>query len=647
MNIMLQIAGLVVMIVIFIFYISDRAAAVKSNKLFLYQSIAITTSVVIDIFSIVVINTPGMTESFLSYFLARTYCISCLVVVSLALLYVLLDTRMSKRSSIIFKIICGVIFIIGSVLAIVLPLGIVYDPDGLNDYTEGLAITITFVLVFVVMALTLGIAIANKKKMYRKRFYGVCIFLGIWVLGAGIQALVNYALGFLNVTILCTSFAETMGSLVIYMMLENPSFNIDRVTGSLNQRALEEYLQDCYKKKLKMGFILIDYDTTVSSSIMGYNSFSKALTDLLREYGAKKIFKNDKDKFIVIKNYETKASIEENIDTFKEEIYKRNNIKSEIPFKIFYYKDISLFYDENDLIRSITYIVNKSRYTDKRLIEVNKKLADEVHKKFVLDKKCDLAFSNRNIEVFYQPIYSNQESAFTAAEALVRLRDEDGNLIYPGDFIDEMEKDGRIVELGKIVFEDVCKFISENDMEKLGLHYIEVNLSAVQCMQERLAATYIQIMKKYKVNPKYINLEITETAQSTRKTLLKNMDILREYGVSFSLDDFGTGNSNLNYIVEMPVEIVKFDKSMVTSYFENRIASFVMNSTIDMIKSLGHKIVFEGVEEEAQIFQVKLMKVDYVQGYFYSKPIDQYSFVEFVDKHNNKKDEDLDSKEIE
>ena len=641
MNIMFQVAGFAVMIIIFIFYFSDRAAAVKSNKLFLWQSIAITTSVVIDIFSIVAICTPELSFSFLSYFLARAYCISCLVVVSIALLYVLLDTGLSKKNSNIIKIIAGVLFITGSVLAIILPLEIHPDYEGLNNYTAGLAITITFVIVFIIMALTLGVAISKRKQMYKKRFYGVCIFLGIWVLGAGIQALVNYGLGFLNVTILCISFAETLGSLVIYMMLENPSFNVDRVTGSLNQRALEEYLQDCYKKKLKIGFILIDYDTTVSSSIMGYNSFSKALTDLLREYGAKKIFKNDKDNFIVIREYDTKASIEESIDNFKDEIYQRNNIKTEIPFKIFYYKDISLFYDENDLIRSITYIVDKSKFTDKRLIEVNKRLANEVHQKFVMDKKCDLAFSNRNIEVFYQPIYSNQDSAFTAAEALVRLRDEDGNLIYPGDFIEEMERDGRIVELGKIVFEDVCKFISENDMEKLGLHYIEVNLSAVQCMQDRLASTYISIMKKYKVNPKYINLEITETAQSTRKTLLRNMQILREYGVSFSLDDFGTGNSNLNYIVEMPVEIVKFDKSMVTSYFENRIASFVMNSTIDMIKSLGHKIVFEGVEEEAQIFQVKLMKVDYVQGYFYSKPIDQYSFIQFIDKHNNKKEDNV------
>ena len=84
----------------------------------------------------------------------------------------------------------------------------------------------------------------------------------------------------------------------------------------------------------------------------------------------------------------------------------------------------------------------------------------------------------------------------------------------------------------------------------------------------------------------------------------------------------------------MPVDIVKFDKNMVNSYFENRIASFVMNSTIDMIKGLGHKIVFEGVEKESQIQEVKQMRVDYVQGYFYSKPIDKFAFITFVIENN-------------
>ena len=115
---------------------------------------------------------------------------------------------------------------------------------------------------------------------------------------------------------------------------------------------------------------------------------------------------------------------------------------------------------------------------------------------------------------------------------------------------------------------------------------------------------------------------------------MNNIEILKDYGFTFSLDDFGTGNSNLNYIVEMPVDIVKFDKTMVNSYFNNEIASYVMNSTINMIKGLGYKIVFEGIETYEQTLVVRKINVEYIQGYYYSKPISQSDFIEFLKSNN-------------
>ena len=636
MNILLQVAGFFVMIVIFIFYFYDRDAAVKSNRLFLYQSIAITISIFLDIFSIVMFNTPELTYSILAYGSGKLYLVSCLTVAFFGLFYVLGDSYLPKKLFRITKYCAIVLLLVGSVLALTLPLEITYDPDGLNDYTGGPAVIVAYVFTFVFMLSTLIIAIINRKKMYKKRFIGVCIFLGTWTLGASVQAVVNYFFSNSGVVILSVSFAETLGALVIYIMLENPALNIDRVTNALTHRAFEEYLEDCIKKKTKTEFVVVDYDSTIASSIMGYNDFSKAFTDVLKEFKPKKIFKNDRDNFVIVRNDLTKESLASAIYHFKEMIYTRNNIKTEIPFKVMHFKDLSLFYDHEDILDSIDYLVDNISNYKNEVIDVNNDVVNKIHDKFLMDKKCDMAFLNKKIEVYLQPIYSNEDSAFTAAEALVRLIDENGSLIYPKSFVEEMEKDGRIIELGKIVFEDICKFISENNMEELGLHYIEVNLSAVQCMQENLADTYINIMEKYKIKPKHINLEITETAKSTRNTLLKNMDILKNYGVSFSLDDFGTGNSNLNYIVEMPVDIVKFDKDMVDSYFEDRIALYVMNSTINMIKGLGHKIVFEGIEELEQLNQIQLMNVDYIQGYYYSKPIDKESFIKFIISNKKK-----------
>ncbi len=635
MNILLQVAGFCVMIVIFIFYFNDRKSAVKQNRLFLYQSIAIFWSLFFDIFSIVLINTPDLTYSILTYAICRIYLVSCLVVVFFGLLYVLGDLKeLSQKKRKIILICASTLLIINSTLIMFLPLEIVYDPEGLNDYTSGVPIILTYVTTFIFMALTLEIAIANRKYMYHKRLKAVIIFISVWVFGSAVQGLFNYVLADLGIIILSVSFTETLGSLSIYIMLENPALNVDRVTGALTKRAFEDYLDNCYKKNENVEFFIVEYDSTVTTQMVGTDKFSRSITKLFYEFKAYKIFKNDRNNFIIVRHKESKRSLPLVLADFKKELYLRNNIVTEIPFKIFYFNNISLLYDSRDCLDVMDYLVRNDNKFNEQITLITKEIVAEIHEKFELQKKCDIAFAKRNIEVYLQPIYSTRTSNFSSAEALVRLKDEEGNLIYPGDFIEDMELDGRIIELGKYVFEDICKFISSNDMEKLKLSYIEVNLSAVQCMQEDLASNYIEIMEKYNVNPKYINLEITETAHSTRVNLLKNMAILNDYGVSFSLDDFGTGNSNLNYVIEMPVDIVKFDKTMVNSYFENKIASFVMNSTINMIKGLGHKIVFEGIEQEHQIALLQNMDIDYIQGYFYSRPIDKDAFIEFIKANN-------------
>ena len=633
MNIMLQIAGFFVMIVIFIFYFNDRKAAVKSNRLFLYQGIAIFTSLFLDILSIVLINTNGLTYSGFTQVICRLYLVSCIVVVYFGLFYVLGDSYFTKKIVRTYKVIAGVLLFVGAALSLTLELNVVYDPNGLNDYTEGLPIVITYLDTFILMAITIVIATIKRKHMYKKRFIGVYIFISLWVFGAGVQALFNYLLTNLNIVILSVSFAESLGALVIYIMLENPALNLDRVTGTLTQRALQEYLSDCYEKERNAELIVIDYDTDIASSIKGYDAFAIAVSKLLKEFDVEKIFRSDNNKFVVVRKVDSPV-LELNVKKFKEELFKRNNINSEIPFSIIHYKDLGLFYNPEDLLDSIDYVLAKYKNLDSRIILVDEYLAEEIHKKFLINEKCDNAFSNGNIEVFYQPIYSTKLKSFVSAEALVRIRALDGTLIYPGDFILDMERDGRIVDLGIMVFEKVCEFISCNNMEELGLHYIEVNLSAIQCMQENLADKYISIIEKYNINPKYINIEITESAKSNRTRLLENINKLKNYGLSFSLDDFGTGNSNLNYIVEVPIDIVKFDRGMVTSYFDNKLASYVMNSTIEMIKGLGYKIVFEGVEEKAQVDKVIDMGVDYIQGYYFSKPIDKNSFVKFIKANN-------------
>ena len=114
------------------------------------------------------------------------------------------------------------------------------------------------------------------------------------------------------------------------------------------------------------------------------------------------------------------------------------------------------------------------------------------------------------------------------------------------------------------------------------------------------------------------------------------MQKLIDFGVKFSLDDFGTGQSNLNYIVYMPVDIVKFDRDMINAFFANTKARYVMEAAIQMIRGLGLKIVAEGIETESQYLKMKEMGINYIQGYFFSKPLSEKEFKIFISENNCK-----------
>ena len=247
------------------------------------------------------------------------------------------------------------------------------------------------------------------------------------------------------------------------------------------------------------------------------------------------------------------------------------------------------------------------------------------------------AIKTGGFEVYYQPIYEDKTGKFASAEALIRLRDNlsnDGEFIPPSIFIPLAERNGLIVQIGEIVFESVCKFYTESKLEKLGVEYIEVNLSPVQCVQQDLTLRLQNIMRKYGIAPEHINLEITETAQSRDKHVMqRNIRTLLNRGVTFSLDDFGTGFSNIDNLASLPVSLIKFDKSLIDNAMADENSRIILSSLMTMLKCLKYKCVAEGVENLEMLEMVRSMGCDYFQGYLFSRPIPSPTYVQFLKKN--------------
>jgi len=234
-------------------------------------------------------------------------------------------------------------------------------------------------------------------------------------------------------------------------------------------------------------------------------------------------------------------------------------------------------------------------------------------------------------QVYYQPIYSVEEKRIIAAEALVRLFDEKLGFISPEKFIPLAEKEGYILKIGRFVFQEVCRFYSENSLQEKGIDYIEVNLSAIQCMQYQMAEEFIGIMKENNIKAKQVNFEITETsAMITNRAVALNISRFENHGIALSLDDYGTGYSNLSYLYHMPFHFIKIDKSILWSSEKNDKADITLQNIFRMAKKLQLKIVMEGVETEAQIRKLLTMGCDYFQGYYFSKPVCGKDFLDYV-----------------
>lgn len=236
-------------------------------------------------------------------------------------------------------------------------------------------------------------------------------------------------------------------------------------------------------------------------------------------------------------------------------------------------------------------------------------------------------------QVYYQPIYSTEKKRIVSAEALVRLFDEKLGFISPEIMIPLAEREGYILEIGKIVFTDVCRFFKENSLTDKGIDYIEVNLSGKQCMQNKLAESFLEIMKEHGLSSSQINFEITESsAMITNNAVVNNINYFEENGVALSLDDYGTGYSNLSYLYQIPFRILKVDKSILWSSESNKKADFTLQSIFDMSKKLGLHVLVEGVETETQITKLLSLGCDYFQGYYFSKPVPGEDFVRYIEE---------------
>ena len=259
------------------------------------------------------------------------------------------------------------------------------------------------------------------------------------------------------------------------------------------------------------------------------------------------------------------------------------------------------------------------------------------HAVYLLQMENDLrrAIDREELRVHYQPIVSLDSGQLAGFEALVRWQHPERGFINPSDFIPLAEDTGLIVPLGIWVLRRACEQLGKWQWQSAANRslFMSVNLSGKQVARPRLVSEIRQVLEETRIDPKYLKLEITESAvMENAETAVQLLRRLKALGVQLSIDDFGTGYSSLGYLHRFPVNTLKIDRSFVGRIGEAAENIEIVRTIISLAENMGMEVVVEGVETLSQLAQLRKLNCQYGQGYLFSRPVDAESVSTWISR---------------
>lgn len=449
-----------------------------------------------------------------------------------------------------------------------------------------------------------------------------------------IAAIIGVYIQLVNMDIKAELFAEAIALMGAMIAIESEDDRLDADTRIYNRRALQMDIHSIITMKEQASLIFIKISNAniierVTRST-NYDVFSIAVADYLKTLVPRyKIYHPNKECFVIIFNQFDKVSISQIIANiilrFEDEwqLYRTafkldaNILNAKIPTDLNTYDDI--IYIADSIIPSGTISPGEEFHWIRRRIDVEQAIRNSL--------------IQGNFEVHYQPTVYADDFHVHGAEALVRMNDSVVGAISPQEFIPIAEQIGVVDQIDDYVLSEVCKFIKECNPIKYQYDCINVNLSVIQCLQNGFVEHILKLVDEYGIDHSYINFEITESVGAEDYfTLAKVAHDLKISGFHLSMDDYGTGYSNMEGMFELEFDIVKIDKSILWNADKSERGRSLLVNSIRMIKDLGCEVLVEGIETKEHVELLQQYDVDYMQGFYFSKPIPKTLFLDYLSK---------------
>ncbi len=627
-----DIAAVFVTLFIAYYIIFKKGIRKNANRVFLGMILINFIAEISDIFGSLANNHPEYTTEVIKDFWNYLYISShnTLAYVLVVYVFYLIGYEKSKRSALI---IAAAPFVIEMIILFTNPFHkriFYYNEEG--KYLHGNLFFIIYAIALAYMIFAIYLTIRHRKGISSSITRALLFFISITFVPVIIQIIFpDYLL---------TLFFETIGLMGILFTIESKEETVNPTTGALNRYALNSALDRAMANKGNVLLLIKIPNLNFYNKMIGFENMNGILRRISKwmdeAYTPNTCYDCGRGHFAVLcEGIEDDAigHIRETTMSRFEQPWGKGEFSLVFPvqFGVIRIPDDVKSLDDIFMLIDLPFDGKVSSELDV------KKAVYRYERGVLIERLIDKALKEKSFEVYYQPVWNSHTGTFTAAEALCRLIDSEHGMIPPDEFIPVAERNGSILDIGLFVFEEACKYYQEGRLKSLGIEYVEVNLSVVQCLSKNLKKQFDDILRKYQLSADKINLEITESATiENQKVLYDTIEVLKKSDFVFSLDDYGTGYSNISYMYAMPFSIIKIDKSILWKAKDPKTGEVEKNgliyleNTIRMLKEMGYSVLVEGVETVEQKMLLEELGCDYFQGFYFSKPVSKQVFADYL-----------------
>ncbi|MBR3314432.1 MAG: EAL domain-containing protein [Atopobiaceae bacterium] len=493
-----------------------------------------------------------------------------------------------------------------------------------TGYHSGPFYPMLYVCSFLYIALSIAMLIRRRDELLRHELSGALAYNAVLLAGSTMRLL------FPRVLVMDTFC--TIAITIIFFCFMNPHLFIDQNHIAFNKRGLRLLLSEALERDglRVMGIAIMNYQQ--ERVVVGGNRVDRAIESIcvwiVQSFPRNVLFYLGSGHLAMtgIGNVDWK-DVQQRIRKQFQNSWEIGGSILNLGVRFVDIDETSGLNSPDKIINTMSLALEHAGQNDTTTYNANKDTLSigEVYEQVMIMRTLERVLERHEVEVFLQPVVLGTSHELIGAEALARIRDEDGDIVPPSQFIPIAEQTGLINKLGIQVFDKVCAFIATYDLKRMGLDWVNINLSPLQCAQQDIAEHFALILEQHGIASDLIHLEVTEQSIVDYSLIKDQILQLHGMGFKFSLDDYGTGYSNLVRLSDYPFSNIKLDMSLVRSYSSGK--GGLLPVAASGLKSVGYTITAEGVETEEMAKSLTGIGADYLQGYLFSRPLPIDEFV--------------------